>query len=160
SPFGSRCHRSIASFAAHRERVLNVSVHRTVSNTVRKGDAHMIISQSSPLSHPSSIKSTVLTGCLTLGLVAGVPHSSTAGLTIQQKNPRTGIHGTYTNATATIQFQTIRTRRRVSATVSGADGTVLMTVEGNRKVLPQVTFAGITVTDHGDFTPEEESAIR
>src|SRR4051794_16846314 len=104
----------------------------------------IILRWSSRYSRPHLVKCAVFTGWIVLALTLAAPGVSTAGLTIQQKNPRTGIHGTYTNATATIHFQTIRTRRLVRATVSGADGTVLMTVQGNRNALPQVTFAGIT----------------
>jgi hypothetical protein len=102
----------------------------------------------------------VLTGCAVLGLLAAMPRSSLAGLTVQTKHSKVGLQATYTNEKGTIHFRTLRTRTRVSAAVTGADGTVLMSVEGNRKEMPQVTFAGIAVTDHGDFSPEEESAIR
>jgi hypothetical protein len=111
---------------------------------------------------PRDFRRALAIGCTLLALlclIAATPQLATAGLTLE-KNARTGLHGTYSNANATIRFQTIRTGRRVSATVSGADGNVLMTVEGNRRDMPQVTFAGIPVTDHGDFSDEETAAIR
>jgi len=89
-----------------------------------------------------------------------MPVGSLAELTMTKGSPETGIRGTYTNENATIHFRSRRTDDRVVASVTGADGTLLMAVKGNRKDMPQVSYAGIRVSDHGEFAENELSALR
>jgi hypothetical protein len=95
-----------------------------------------------------------------LGCVAAFPITATATLTLVKSDPRTGLRGSYTNDKATIHFRSRRTNDRVVAAVSGADGTLLMSVKGDRTRMPQVTYASVRVTDHGDFSDTEQAAIR
>jgi hypothetical protein len=94
-----------------------------------------------------------------VGCVASLPVSAGAALTLVKSDPRTGLRGSYTNESATIHFRSRRTDTRVAAVVRGADGTVLMSVKGDRLQMPHVSYASIRVTDHGDFSDEEQAAI-
>ena len=89
-----------------------------------------------------------------------MPVASLAELTMTKGSPEAGLRGTYTNENATIHFRSRRTDDRVVASVTGADGTVLMAVKGNRKDMPQVSYAGVRVSDHGEFSENELSALR
>src|SRR5688572_16054816 len=100
----------------------------------------------------------VVAVCAVLGLSAAFAGSAVAGLTVRKK-PNIRLQGTYSNDHATIHFRSLRTRARVAAVVTDADGRVLLAVRGNRRDVPQVTFAGIVVTDHGDFSPEEQATL-
>lgn len=85
---------------------------------------------------------------------------ASAALTLMKKDAQTGIQGSYTNKKATIYFRSRRTNSRVVAMVTGADGRVLMAVKGNRQDMPQISYAAIRATDHGEFSAEEQSALQ
>jgi hypothetical protein len=106
------------------------------------------------------VKHAVLTGCVVLGLSAMTTGTALGGLTARVDQPAGTVQGTYTNAKATVHFRSRRTDARVVATVRGADGAVLMAVKGDRERMPRVTYAGIRVTNHGEFSEDERSAIR
>jgi len=107
------------------------------------------------------VKHAIVTGCVLVGVVAAMASPALGGLTMTTKDsPETGIRGSYTNESATIHFRSRRTDDRVAAAVTGADGTLLMAVKGNRRDMPQVSYAGIRVSDHGEFSEKELSALR
>src|SRR5262245_20930172 len=106
------------------------------------------------------VKHAMLTGCAVVGLVMATASTALGALTLKQDDPEDGLRGTYTNDTATVHFRSFRSGTRVIARVNGADGTALMTVKGDRKRLPRVMYAGIRISNHGDFSDDERAKLR
>jgi Domain of unknown function (DUF4214) len=101
----------------------------------------------------------VSTGCAVLAMTLVTSRAADAGLVLTRKDSTTGIRGSFTNERATVNFRSRRTADRVVATVTRADGTIIMAVRGDRRAMPRVAYAGILASDHGPFSEHEQSRL-